>query len=144
MLPSFERKNPHTFREGNQLFWSLPAVGDGVLPGKLACALCSSCPQTFFLMGTAVGSCSHLPGTGKQMALGFWDSSNFKCSLVVRQMYCFLVQELSSTLCMAINPVSSYRFCPRKVWPLGRQDGHFQRPAKDWDWGLNRPWNGHL
>lgn len=45
---------------------------------------------------------------------------------------------------MAINPVSSYRFCPRKVWPLERQDGHFQRLAKDWDWGLNRPWKGHL
>ena len=31
-------------------------------------------------VGTAVGSCSHLPGISKQMALGFWDSSSFKCS----------------------------------------------------------------
>lgn len=37
--------------------------------------------------------------------------------LVVKQMYCFLVQKLWSTLCMAINPVSSCRFCPRKVQP---------------------------
>lgn len=37
--------------------------------------------------------------------------------LVVKQMYCFLVQKLWSTLCIAINPVSSCRFCLRKVQP---------------------------
>ena len=81
VLPSFEGISLRMVREGGRHSWCSPAIWRTEFCQE---SLDSAAPPGPTPppppVGTAVCSCTHLPGINKQMALGFWDSSNFKCS----------------------------------------------------------------
>lgn len=118
VLPSFKRVSRHMLREGDQCSRSFPATWRRSSARK-ACLGSAAPPAPDPFRGGH--SCWQLQSpawdwqTDGPGFLGQFQIQMF--FLAVRHMYCFLVQKLWSTLCVAVNPVSSCRLCPRKVQP---------------------------
>lgn len=70
-------------------------------------------------------SCSPRPETGDQMALVSGAVPILDVLSGCQMNLLLFGSEIMGHLMCAVNPASALCLCPRKGWPLERQDGHF-------------------